>query len=77
MHAWAEKAYQIAQGTCKTVDDIAQELTSLMGEEISPDDVGESLEEQELFLCTTCGWWCESSELAESDDGEHTCEDCA
>lgn len=29
-----------------------------------------------IFNCTTCGWWCENEEMAESDDGPQ-CMECA
>lgn len=31
-----------------------------------------------IFLCDECGWWCEISENAETDDSdEMICQDCA
>jgi len=34
--------------------------------------------DQHIFLCSTCGWWCEISEEASHDAGldELTCEQC-
>jgi len=31
--------------------------------------------DEQIFNCTGCGWWCESSEANESDDGD-ICDDC-
>ena len=36
-----------------------------------------ALDDDELFLCDGCGWWCEVSEEAEGDGTERNCEDCA
>lgn len=34
--------------------------------------------DDEIFLCETCGWWCEMSEMAEDEEGtEPTCSDCS
>lgn len=31
----------------------------------------------EIFLCTQCGWWCESSECNDTDNGvDQLCNDC-
>lgn len=36
----------------------------------------ESAVVDEIFLCATCGWWCEIDEANEGDDGD-VCNDCA
>jgi hypothetical protein len=34
--------------------------------------------DQEVFLCTCCGWWCEQSEAGEDNEGgEPQCDECA
>ena len=33
------------------------------------------LVENFIFNCTQCGWWCETSDMAETE-GEWICEDC-
>ena len=30
-----------------------------------------------IFLCTSCGWWCEIGEATESETGEDVCSQCA
>lgn len=64
----------ILQGTCESLG------TKL--EQMYPDMVEEDLTTDELFkidstvfLCETCGWWCEISEMA--DNGEWICQECA
>ena len=53
------------RGTCKSFDFEDWELTDKEIEEV--DDL--------VFNCNSCGWWCETSEMAESD-GEQICGDC-
>lgn len=43
------------------------------------DDIGIQLEnEGEIFVCATCGWWCEVSEMCDPDahNGEQVCAEC-
>lgn len=67
-----QKLAETLQGTCMTLeggiqvilgDDTEQELTPQQHDEL----------DQEVFLCDTCGWWCEAHERSESDE----CVDCS
>ena len=33
--------------------------------------------DEEVFECTACNWWCETSEMNDDDDGQPVCDDCA
>jgi len=46
------------------------DLTPL--EEVQLNDYIDNL----YFLCEGCGWWCETSERVETDDGTALCNDC-
>ena len=73
-----EQVGQLAEelrGTVGTVDTAAEHLFDLSEDELTLEDC-RALDDQ-VFLCTTCGWWCETSELCEDDDtGENVCQDC-
>jgi len=65
------------QGTCaNTLDSAISELYEGMGEEDLTEEELASVD-NEIFECATCGWWCEMSENAETDDGEMHCRECA
>lgn len=68
-------------GTCGTAHEqnVADDpkLAALVG--VDDGDIGIWLETHgEIFLCATCGWWCESSEMCDSDNhnGEQVCAEC-
>ena len=65
------------QGTTDTMESAINEL---FGEDYSEDDLTDgdwNKINNSVFLCTDCGWWCETSEESqESLDGEQICEDC-
>lgn len=60
------------KGTCQT-----------LGEALAPFGIDEldltvadlQYIEEEIFLCSRCGWWCEQFEAHELD-GETVCDDC-
>jgi len=62
------------QGSCQSLREVC-ENEGFEEEDLLPEQINEI--EQEIFLCTTCGWWYEISEMSEeSEDGENTCEGC-
>jgi hypothetical protein len=65
------------QGTC---GDMNSTIMELFGEDYSEDDLTEEERntiDNQVFLCTDCGWWCEAcQESQECLDGERICEEC-
>ncbi|MCK9267227.1 MAG: hypothetical protein M0P14_00765 [Alkaliphilus sp.] len=61
------------QGTCLTLDDVLDDY-GLSSEDLNLEDL--SRIEEEIFLCDGCGWWYESSELGDDEDGEFLCRWC-
>jgi hypothetical protein len=65
-------------GTCDTLNDA---ITATTGDDnLTEDDLlPEQLEhiDNEIFLCTDCGWWCEMiEEVGSLINGEMGCSDC-
>ena len=29
-----------------------------------------------MFICSDCGWWCDTDEMAENDEDEQICAEC-
>lgn len=61
------------QGTTNTLDGAVGIITG--NDELdSMDLTPQQLEhiDNEIFLCETCGWWCEVCEM----NGDQTCDDC-
>lgn len=58
------------QGTCSTIDDHLPDDMEL--EDLTEQDYADI--DNEIFLCETCGWWCEIGEVSEHEDG--VCTDC-
>ncbi len=58
------------QGTCGTLDDKFEERG--LDIDIIPAELLDIIDE-EVMLCHTCGWWCESYEI--NDDSN--CNECA
>lgn len=68
----ADELVQYLQGTCKSLDEGVREV---YGEDFDVNELSDedtSHLDQEIFLCDTCGWWCEICE----EDGEGNCQDC-
>ena len=74
---------QHLSGTC--MSDIADAISEICSEDFTikyPNMTEEDLTEEDLnnianfiFLCKSCGWWCETSE--DNDyNGEQYCEQC-
>lgn len=58
------------QGTCNSIDDHlpdGMDWSDLTSQDHTNIDL-------QIFLCETCGWWCEISEAADCD--EQICQDC-
>lgn len=52
------------------------EREGLKYDDATPGDLAEL--DQIVFLCDVCGWWCEISDEAETeDDAEQVCIECA
>lgn len=60
------------QGTCATIDDHLPE--GMEWDDLTTDD--HNIIDNEIFLCTECGWWCEISEHTSQDVDEPFCQDC-
>ena len=57
-------------GSCSSITTWHEERYNLSYEQIA-----EILEEGEVILCETCGWWCDLSEMEEFQ-GEYWCGGC-
>lgn len=57
------------QGTCSSINDHLPE--GMDDNDLTSDDHEEI--DNQIFLCDTCGWWCES--CFQDEDGN--CEDCS
>lgn len=68
---WQEIA-DYAQGTCHSTAAIASTFELSDADEA---DLQDKLLDYDLELCTQCGWWIETCEMAEDAD-EPTCLDC-
>ena len=60
-------------GTCRSLSDA--QLNELGLKEDSIDLTIRLEQEGEIFLCDTCGWWCEVSEMSEGHCGQ-ICIEC-
>ena len=66
---------EAARGTCKSEHEIMEE------EEINLHSCDEEISfwsfvEDQIFLCTSCNWWCEASEHSILETDEFICEQC-
>ncbi len=69
-----------AVGTCMSI----QEVLCFIDEPDFDDlELDWQLIEDQIFLCDTCGWWCEAGDWSEWDEGvcnecspTYTCYDC-
>lgn len=57
---------EFAAGTCRSEHEIARVFNC------DEDTVLEACDQNEVYRCRQCGWWCETHEIA---DG--VCDDCA
>lgn len=70
-----QKIIDSLQGTINTIQSALDDHYPGMDEEDMTEADHQALDDQ-IFLCTTCGWWCEISQSTESADGEHECDEC-
>jgi anaerobic selenocysteine-containing dehydrogenase len=69
------KVAEHLQGTCGTLQGALDDLYEGMNEDELTSDDHQTID-QEVFQCTTCGWWCEISDNVDSESGEMICTDC-
>lgn len=70
-----EKVIEALQGTCKPLE---YGIQAALGDDTEVDELTEeqlSHLDQEIFLCDTCGWWCEIA-VSNDDNGDNVCDDC-
>jgi hypothetical protein len=60
------------QGSCDTLNSAIDTLFPGMSEDDLTEDDHNEIDNQ-IFLCETCGWWCEICE----QDLDGNCEDCS
>jgi len=65
-----DKVVEYLEGTCKGAYEAAEAFN------IDEDEVNELIAD-DIFLCATCGWWCEMGEAREGPQGEDVCGDCS
>lgn len=64
------------QGSCKTLTEGIIAVTE--NDDLTEDDLtAEQMQtiEDEIFLCSVCGWWYEVGEMSEAED-ENICIEC-
>lgn len=73
-YLWDEIVEHI-RGTCNS---IGSALETFNAGDLEDDTEFLGHLDQEIFLCDTCGWWCETSEMAEDEDETgQVCTDCS
>lgn len=55
------------KGTCGSIGDYVEDENELTATDYQRID-------NEIFCCETCGWWCENSEMSDTD---MVCVDCS
>jgi hypothetical protein len=68
---WEQIVYDL-QGTCNTLYGV---LNHHEAEHLENNEQFLNYVDQHIFLCDTCGWWCEVSELSENEQFNE-CTDC-
>jgi hypothetical protein len=63
------------QGGCKSTDEAMNDLFELTEDDLTQEQIEEISEE--IFQCSTCGWWHEMAEESGTDESELICNDCA
>lgn len=63
------------QGTCNTIQSAIDDYYPGMDENDLTSSDHDAIDNT-IFLCATCGWWCETGEANESEGGEDVCNDC-
>lgn len=61
------------RGTCSNIEDHLPE--GMHWHDLTTQDHNSI--DAEIFLCDTCGWWCEALECnTDPEDGQYICDDC-
>ena len=64
------------EGTCQSIDSAMDACGIKPDGDKDQYDIAIRVEQLgEIFLCDCCGWYCENSEMVESDHGQY-CADC-
>lgn len=71
----AQRFIADAQGTCASEYEI-MDTQEIVLESYKEEQEFWSIVENSIFLCTQCGWWCESSEHSMKETNEFICTDC-
>jgi hypothetical protein len=67
-----ENIIESLRGTCNSMASVLEQYNRLDLENHLP---FHNYVDHSIFLCDTCGWWCEMSEMADNDRWE--CESCS
>lgn len=67
-----EELVEALQGTTESIEHFLP--NGMTEEDLTEED--QQYISNEIFLCATCGWWCEICQNVESDDGDMHCSDC-
>lgn len=71
---------ELIQSLSGSSDTLSGAIEELFGSDFSEDDLTDddhNYIDNQIFLCTECGWWCEIHEESEEClDGERICKDC-
>lgn len=62
------------RGTCQSFESIVVYHTNLTPDEIDPAFL--DVIDENIFLCETCGWWCDEDEESETEGSENICKEC-
>jgi hypothetical protein len=62
------------RGSCGSLEGALLSLFGMEQNGLTHEDEAEF--DSMLFLCSICGWWCDTEGLS-NDDGNQECEDCA
>lgn len=70
-----EDLKEYIEGSCLTLDEAMNTLFELSEDDLSKEQI-ENLWE-DIFKCSTCGWWFEMGEESGIDESELICNNCA
>ena len=69
-----DQLIQYLQGSCKTLEEAIRDSYDMSEGDLTEQDTDKI--DSEIFLCSTCGWWCEISEMKLDSSDEQICGDC-
>ena len=67
---------EYTRGTCQSLDEVLEKFDESF-DELTMEDA--EIIDENIFCCGNCGWWCETSEMADDWEDHHDepcCEDC-